>query len=122
MSTFEIRRQTSGSVVVLAVAGPIDGQTYRALDDALTQALSGGGRGLVVDLAGATYISSAGCGALIGAFSTLESRRGAMVIVGARPPVSDTFATLGLTQVFAFSHAVADAVRRVTELTRSAVG
>lgn len=123
MAALQITRQMSGPATVLTLRGSVDAHTYRALGDACALATAPGARGLVVEMSGVDYISSAGCGVLIGAYSTLEARRGGMVIVGLRPPVTETFAILGLTQVFAFARTTAEAVRRLEEATRpTAVG
>jgi anti-sigma B factor antagonist len=55
----EITQRTQAGVVVVAVAGRLDGLTGPALETALSAAMPAGGA-LVLDLSGSDYVSSAG--------------------------------------------------------------
>ncbi len=118
MATLKVVREDAGrGIVVLRLRGPIDSHTYRTFAAEIERAIVPDTVGLVVDMSGVDYVSSAGAGALIGAYTRLESRQGGMVLAGVQAAVEDTFRVLGLTQLFVFAAGASDAARLLGEAT-----
>jgi len=100
-SEFEVTREAAGNgVVVITVRGFLDAHTFERLEEAISQAFSGGFYRIVVDLAGVGYVSSAGAGVFIGALSEAQENGGNIVLLNPGPNVREVFELLGLTQIF----------------------
>jgi anti-sigma B factor antagonist len=101
--SIEVDRPEPG-VVLLSASGDLDAYTAPGLRTRLHEAIEGGEDGedaelVVVDLAKATFIDSAGLGALVGAHRRIRERGGSLRIV--RPPalVARAFELTGLDEV-----------------------
>lgn len=96
----QVERSEPG-VVVLRATGDLDAYTVTGLREHLHRAADAtGGAGLiVVDLSGATFIDSAGLGALVGAQRRARERGGRLRIVRPPPLVLRAFELTGLDEV-----------------------
>lgn len=99
-------------VPVIAVHGQADLHTAPELRTAITAALDGGARGLVVDLSEATFIDSMTLGVLLGAVKRLRPSGGKVGIVCADPHIRRIFEITLLDRVFAI-HGDRDGARAV---------
>jgi anti-sigma B factor antagonist len=101
---------TDGRVVVIAVHGQADLHTAPELRTAMSSALDGGAKGLVVDLSEATFVDSTTLGVLLGAVKRLRPSGGKVSIVCADPHVRRIFEITLLDRVFSL-HGDRDSAR-----------
>ncbi len=118
MSTAEAPRglhlgyRLDGGVAVVTVTGEVDVATCELLREGLLRVVTDEhDRDLVVNLAGVTFIDSAGVGVLVGAWRRLGTRRGSLALAAPSPQVRRILATTGLTKVLAVYDLEADAVQ-----------
>jgi len=98
--TREVLASTAGEVGLLHAEGRLDAAATPALESELEAALASGQTRLIVDLAGATYISSSSLRALLGAWRRVHARGGDLVLAGLRPRVREVFEMIGFDHVF----------------------
>ncbi len=96
----DIEQEKSGGAFVVAPSGRIDSTTSDTLDQALSRALEGGERRIVVDFARVSYISSAGLRVLLVAAKKLRAERGALVLCALGEPVRQVFDLAGFLPLF----------------------
>lgn len=85
---------------VLAVHGQADLHTAPELRAAITNAIDGGAKGMVVDLSEATFIDSMTLGVLLGAVKRLRPTGGKVGIVCVDPHIRRIFEITLLDRVF----------------------
>jgi anti-anti-sigma factor len=104
-----------GELPVVAVHGEIDASNARELGDRFRALLTNRLAAMVIDLAGTTYLDSAGINLL---FSLGEEMRGRQqrlaVVVGAGSPIERMTTLTGLGQQVLVSGSAADAVAQLT--------
>jgi anti-anti-sigma factor len=83
----EIRTTQDGGAARMEVIGELDIGTGPQLEDAVSRALEGGSRDVVVDLAGTTFLDSSGLGSLIRAARSVDATHGTMTVLS--PPGSE---------------------------------
>ena len=110
MRSFEVETRAEDGATIVAVAGSVDAVTSPRLSEALQAAVTGGGQRVVVDLAGVTYISSAGLRAILSGVKAARTAGGDLVVAAAQPRVRNVFELAGLTTIVAFHDEVAAAV------------
>jgi anti-sigma B factor antagonist len=84
---------------VLALTGEIDIDTVDLLRAAVTDALDAGARHLTIDLNAASYLDSAGLGALVGTYKRLVAGQGSLTVRCSNQRFLRLFAITGLTDV-----------------------
>jgi anti-anti-sigma factor len=109
MRSFEVETRAQDGATIVAVAGSVDAVTSPRLGEALQAAVTGGGQRVVVDLAGVTYVSSAGLRAILSGVKAARTAGGDLVVAAAQPQVRDVFELAGLTTIVAFHDDVAAA-------------
>jgi anti-sigma B factor antagonist len=95
-----IDRLDEGDAAVLALRGELDVEAGPQLREALLEAIGEGGRRVVVDLEGVSFIDSAGLGVLVGGLKRARSNDGELVLVCTARTVLRVFEITGLTRVF----------------------
>jgi len=100
--------------VVVSVAGELDVATAAQFREQLASVISGGARRIVVDLARATFMASAGIGVLMGTHRVLAAQGGSLVLASPSPAAARVLSLLGLDQVIPVTGSVADAAARWT--------
>src|SRR5215475_1290750 len=95
--------------VVVSVAGELDVATAAQFREQLASVISGGARRIVVDLARATFMASAGIGVLMGTHRVLAAQGGSLVLASPSPAAARVLSLLGLDQVIPVTGSVADA-------------
>jgi anti-anti-sigma factor len=113
----EIRNTRFGNVVVLSPVGRIDHATsdeFRRTLETLIGAQTAAGEGVVFDLAGVEYISSAGLRCFMLAAKQAKARGSEMVIAALQPVVREIFEISRFTLVFETFATVRDAIARLS--------
>jgi anti-sigma B factor antagonist len=96
-----IRKHDLGNVTVLDLSGRIDlGEGSVTLRDAIHKLLDGGGKKIVLNLAGVRHIDSSGLGELITADVTAKSRGASLKLLNLTSRVDDLMQITKLSTVF----------------------
>ncbi|MDX6338234.1 MAG: anti-sigma factor antagonist [Streptosporangiaceae bacterium] len=104
-------RLVSG-VAVVEVTGEVDVATCGALRKALLRVVSDENyRGLVVNLAGVTFIDSTGIGVLVGVWRRVRATDGSLALAAPSRQVQGILNATGLTKVLSIYSVEADAVQ-----------
>jgi len=90
-----VREQRLDAVVVaLEVRGTLDAETLGQLAQRIDALLAGGVRWLIVDAAGALSVADEALAALVNAARELRSRKGELIVAGARGDVAERLAAI----------------------------
>ena len=103
-------RPVEGDVWILALSGRVDLPAARALEDSLNELCDTGRARIVVDLAEAAYLASAGLKALLSGLRRARLLGGDVRLGGLNERVRDVFEMSGFDQVFAIYPDAAGAV------------
>lgn len=93
----EIKKESRGSVLSLAVTGRVDTTTAPRLEAELRTSISGVSE-LYLDFAGVEYISSAGLRVLLSAQKVMN-KQGRMVIKNVNETISEIFEVTGFCDI-----------------------
>ena len=107
-----VKPDQSSGVRVLTVAGRVSHRTAPDLATALDSAAASPGGGIVLDLSGVDYISSAGLRAVEAAAIRMSATGRALVVCGLRDAVSVAFDLAGLTAAVAVEESREQAIER----------
>jgi len=99
----EIKRQTAGNELHLAVSGRIDGTWAGTLDRELSDAIGGGAHHIRLDLRSVSFISSAGIRVFLKTLKLLASVHGSLAVTDASESVRTVIDLTGLTRALAQS-------------------
>ena len=113
----EIRHTRFGNVVVFYPVGRIDHATsdeFRKSLDGLIKSETAAGEGLVFDLAGVEYISSAGLRCFMLAAKQAKARGSDLVVAALQPVVREIFEISRFTLVFETFASVRDALAKLS--------
>lgn len=113
----EIRNARFGNIVVLSPVGRIDHATsdeFRKSLETLIAAQAASGEGVVFDLAGVEYISSAGLRCFMLAAKQAKARGSDMVVAALQPVVREIFEISRFTLVFETFATVRDAIAQLS--------
>jgi len=114
--TAEITVREVGPVTVFSVSGRITmGDPAKQLGQKIRQALEGGRRQLLVNLADVVYIDSAGMGTLVDATMAARKSGGQLKLASIPPKVRDLLEPAGLCRVFEIYHDEAAALASFSE-------
>ena len=100
---------------VVAAGGELDLYTSERLRDKLADVLELGGRRILVDLTGVSFMDSTALGVLVGAAKKLQSSGGQMVLVADDPRVTRVIEMTGLARVFRVESSLPEAVQQLVE-------
>ena len=90
-----------GSVAIVDLNGRITlGESTGILRDELRSLLAQGSKNIVLNLAGVTYVDSAGLGELVGAFTTAANQGGAVKLLHLQGKLHDLMQVTKLHTVF----------------------
>ncbi len=90
---FSVTVERTGDTAVLRVAGRFGHRAAPEFTKAAQLCLESGVSGIVIDLAGADYLSSPGLRAIVALATEIQARKGQVIVRGARDAVR---VTLGL--------------------------
>ncbi len=113
----EIRHTRFGNIVVFSPVGRIDHATsdeFRGKLERLISSETEAGQGLVFDLAGVEYISSAGLRCFMLAAKQAKARGSDMVVAALQPVVREIFEISRFTLVFETFASVRDAIAKLS--------
>lgn len=97
----KIDKRVRDGVTILEIEGKITiGKGDVALREAVHEALGGGARKLLIDLARVSTIDSSGVGELVSAFTTVTNRGGKLKLLNLPPKVNDILQVTQLITVF----------------------
>lgn len=94
-----IETRTEQSVAILALTGRLYVHTYEKLEAVLNELFDKGCYNLILDMGKVEYMSSAGAGALMNAFSQCDQNQGRLVLVNVTPRVFEVLDLLNLNLV-----------------------
>jgi len=109
------RRDEDGGIAVLSLHGRLNQASADSLHAAAMEAVAGGCRGLVVEMAGVDFIASVGIRALIRPSQAISMNGGKLAVANLKPEIRDFFALTGLNQMFAVYDTAAEAVAALKE-------
>jgi anti-sigma B factor antagonist len=113
-------RLVSG-VAVVSASGEVDVATCGLLRGALLRVVTDENyRGLVVNLAGVTFIDSTGIGVLVGVWRRVRATDGGLAVAMPSSPVQRVLNTTGLTKVLSVYSLEADAVQACVRRSKHA--
>ena len=95
----EIESRMERGVAILALKGRLNVHTYEKLEAALNELFNAGCYSLIIDMGKLEYMSSAGAGALMNAFSQCFQNQGRLVLANATHSVLDVLDVLNLVSV-----------------------
>jgi anti-anti-sigma factor len=100
--------ETNDNVLVVAPRGRLDSAAAPAFEQRLLGHLDTGERGVVLDLTGLDYISSAGLRVLLVVAKRLRAGNRRFVVCALRSAVREVFELSGFTAIFEIRPTVAD--------------
>lgn len=109
-----ISRFGSDSFVV-AAGGELDLYTSERLREKLADVLELGGRHVLVDLTGVSFMDSTALGVLVRTAQAVRSSGGQMVLVADDPRVTRVIEITGLGSVFRIESSLPEAVQQLVE-------
>lgn len=110
MRSFDLSTRADGDVTVVTVAGTVDAVTAPRLAEALQAEVEAGRHHLVADLAGTSYVSSAGLRAFLATVKLARSAGGDVRLGAVQPSVHQVFDLAGFTTIVRFFDDVDGAV------------
>lgn len=102
MRSFEFDTRTEGDATIVSVGGTVDAVTAPRLGTALQGEVDAGHHRIVADLAGVTYVSSAGLRAFLATVKQARSAGGDLRVAAAQPSVLQVFDLAGFTTIVRF--------------------
>jgi anti-sigma B factor antagonist len=105
--------QTERGIAVVAASGELDAATAPEFEAALGQAIGGGAKHVLIDLAGVSFIDSSGLATLVRALKRSRAGKGDLVLAGLRPAVRKVFDLTRLDKAFDIYSSRAEAVQRL---------
>lgn len=97
---FTVTQASSGEPGKLACTGRLDQNGGTILEEALSQVLSKGTRGVLLELSGVNYLSSAGVRSLLVALKKAKLAGGNLALSGVAPEVEQVLQLSGLHSLF----------------------
>ena len=110
-----ITEGTIEGVHVLKLAGFLDGHTFIELERKLDTLIKSGRSRIVADLAGLTYIASAGVGAFINGQHQAKKNNGSVQLARASSSVKEIFDILGLDAIFTIHATLPEGLKAAKE-------
>jgi len=98
-------------VTTVLIDGIIDAYTYRELEETFNQLIEEKNYKLIVDLSNVDYLTNAGVGVLISAYTISQENNGNIVLVNPKPKVKEVFGMLGLTKIIPFAEDINSALK-----------
>jgi len=97
----EISRQKSADLLVLRLTGRLDANWCAHVQNALTAAVRDGEHRVHLDMAGVSYVSSAGLRVLLATYKQLRAINGLFAVANASPAVREVLELAGLEMLLA---------------------
>jgi anti-sigma B factor antagonist len=111
---FDIKtEQLSDDTYVISLAGEVDLYTAPEFKQQLLEVIGQGGKEVIVDLSGTTFIDSTTLGVLVGGVKRLRSNEGQLSLVCSDRNITKIFEITGLDRVFTIYSTRNEAVSKV---------
>ena len=111
MQPYHLESITAGEdCAVLRIEGEIDAYAAPQIVERVTDLARNGTVHVIADLRGASFLDSAGVGALVGSRTGLSVRGGSLTLVASAARILQTIRITGLSEVFALHSCVLDAI------------
>ncbi len=104
-------------VRVVPVQGRIDATAAPALATIVRETADAGGRRIILDLSGVTFLSSSGLRILLMLARELKASNGELRLCALQPAVAEVFALTGFTQIFTIHRTREEALAALTSTT-----
>lgn len=111
MKELSLSARTEGSVRVISLTGFLDAHNSRELSGRLDEALKDKAFRVVLDMAGLTYMGSAGIEAIISRVGRFRDQGGDIRLAAPAPKVVKVFDLLGLTGILSLDSDASAAVK-----------
>lgn len=98
---------------IFDLRGYIDAHTVIEFEKAVNVVIEGGGKSIILDISGLSYISSAGIGAMMGLTRRLSQRGGDLVLLNPTQKVFAILDGLGFTKIFKIATGEAEALDKI---------
>ena len=108
-----ISTERQGGALVAMAEGRVDGANALDFHEALEDAISSDDTGMVLDLGGITYISSAGLRVVLLVAKTLQKQNAKMVVCSLSDSIREIFEISGFDKIIPVHGSRADAVAGV---------
>ena len=111
----EVKASESGGVEVVTISGKIVGsaQSSREFHELIKTLIDEGKRKFVIDLTETPWTNSLGVGMLMGAYTSVRSNQGEIVLANATERIRDLLRVTRLDLVFEVFDSLDDALQRV---------
>lgn len=107
-----MNEKETGGVTVVTLAGRVTlGDESNQLRSKIKELLSQGNKRLVLDLAGVSYIDSAGLGTLVAAYTSARNEGGDIRLASVTKRFGELLGITKLVTIFSVHNSVADAVK-----------
>jgi len=111
-----VHNRVDDGVAVVTVTGDVDVATCAALRDSLLQVIADENfRGLVVNLAGVSFIDSTGIGVLVGAWRRTKATDGNLALASPSRQAQSVLDATGLTKVLSIYSSEEEAVQALAQ-------
>jgi anti-anti-sigma factor len=105
-------------IAVAKAGGEVDIATSGLFREGLLRAVTSKDHpGLVVNLAGVTFMDSTGIGVLVGIWRVIRATSGALAVAEPSPQVRRTLTTAGLTKILPVYDSEAEALQAIRQLS-----
>ncbi len=106
----DLHYEKQGDIQIVHVTGRIESTTAGIFGHEIERSIANGNRQLLLDLAGVTYINSAGLRAVLAAAKRLRNPGDRCVLCGLSDEVRRVFELAGFTKILQVYPAVGDAI------------
>ena len=110
----EIYEHVAGSVVVFELRGRLTLESFGRLKHRVRTLVELGGRRLVLDLSGVSYVDSIGVSELVRSYAIIGNQGGRLVLAAIPAQVGQLLGVTRLDQIFDACNSRAQAVERLT--------
>ena len=109
----EINNRTMNDVLVVEVAGELDGKTAPAVQQQILPLIPDNGK-ILLDMSGVGYMSSAGLRMMLLLYRQALSKDSRIALVGLSEEIQDTMAATGFLDFFVVSESVDSGIEVLT--------
>jgi anti-anti-sigma factor len=110
----EITSKIDGDLVIFQLAGRIDAATSPAVENAVNTAVGGGGKRVIFDMNGVSYVSSAGLRVILLAAKKAAAAKGGMAVFGLQSGVQEVFSVSGFGRIVPITADEAEARQKLS--------
>jgi anti-sigma B factor antagonist len=111
----EIQEHSTGTVIVFALQGRLTLEPFGRLRDRVRNLVEQGGRHLVLDLSGVSYVDSIGVAELVRSQVIMSNQDGQLVLAELPTQISRLLQVTKLDQIFARFGTAAQAIEHIAQ-------